>query len=479
MKTVFSLSFFICILCFSCTSSDGGIIFPDNKTTEEEDIDQDIFEQEDSEDIDIVPDLDITVIVDCTPGETAECYTGPSGTKGVGICKSGVSTCNYDGTAWSNCDGAILPQAEICGDGIDQNCDGADADSGSAIDIDGDGFTYCTGDCCETANECPDPVKVNPDAFEIPGNSVDDNCDGQMDEDEAACDSGLNSASTDPADMAKAMDICPVENGKPFGLLTADLLFPDGSSSGVPKAAYAIFNSFGSSITPHKGSNFYAMSSGRTTNPFPTTDQDNQTQSNAPADWYSANGNNFPSSPDCGASGNPGGNPCFDPVMLKLKLKAPLNAASFSFDIYFISKEFPEYVCEYNDFFITLIDSAFYDPDPLFQNPYDKNLAMDSNKNPVGINLAMSGLFTVCSKSTSKPVVTQYCNGEDELKGTGFEGHGATGWLTTKGNIIPGEEFELRFAIWDTRDHILDSLIIIDNFRWNPYKKNPGTGIGS
>lgn len=442
---------------------------------------------------DKAPDLDSTMITTCTPGETTECYTGPSGTKGVGICKSGVSTCNYDGTAWSNCDGAVLPQVEICGDGIDQNCDGQDATPENTTDIDGDGFTYCNGDCCETAGECPDPAKVNPAAYEIAGNTIDDNCNGQVDEEEGKCDSGLNTASTDPIDMAKAIDMCPAVGEKGYGLIKAELLFPNGNALSdpytlqdgtscpaiaVPKDAYAIFNGYGSVIKPHRGDNFFAMSSGQTKNPHSTdTNFDNKTQTNAPDDWYQANGSKFPSSPACGANDTPGENPTNDPVMLKVKLRAPINAESFSFDIYFLSQEFPEYVCSFNDSFIALLDSKFTDPDPNLQNPKDKNLAMDANKNPVGINLAMSGLFTVCNKSALKPAITKYCVGNAEIKGTGFEAQGATGWLTTKGNIVPGEEFELRLAIWDTGDHVLDSLILIDNFKWNPTKKKPGTGI--
>ena len=32
------------------------------------------------------------IYVTCTPGETRPCYEGPSGTDGVGVCKSGIAT---------------------------------------------------------------------------------------------------------------------------------------------------------------------------------------------------------------------------------------------------------------------------------------------------------------------------------------------------------------------------------------------------
>lgn len=49
------------------------------------------------------------------------CYTGPTGTKGKGLCKGGTQTCQAG--QWGNCAGEVVPAAEIC-DGKDNNCDG-------------------------------------------------------------------------------------------------------------------------------------------------------------------------------------------------------------------------------------------------------------------------------------------------------------------------------------------------------------------
>jgi hypothetical protein len=32
---------------------------------------------------------------------------------------------------------------------------------------------------------------------------------------------------------------------------------------------------------------------------------------------------------------------------------------------------------------------------------------------------------------------------------------------------VPGEKIKLRFMIFDEGDHILDSQVVLDNFRWN------------
>ena len=60
---------------------------------------------------------------------------------------------------------------EICGDGIDQDCSGADiACSGNDLDDDGDGFTENQGDCLDTNGN------VYPGATDIPGNGLDEDC---------------------------------------------------------------------------------------------------------------------------------------------------------------------------------------------------------------------------------------------------------------------------------------------------------------
>lgn len=68
----------------------------------------------------------------------------------------------------------IYPGAkEICGDFIDQDCDGRDLPCDlNDIDNDGDGYTEKMGDCNDS-----DP-KIHPKAVEICGDKIDQNCDG-------------------------------------------------------------------------------------------------------------------------------------------------------------------------------------------------------------------------------------------------------------------------------------------------------------
>ena len=79
---------------------------------------------------------------------------------------------------------AIHPGAtEVCGNGIDDDCDGQTDEACGSPDNDGDGYSVAQGDCNDNNKA------VHPGATEVCGNSIDDDCDGQTDE---ACGSPDN-----------------------------------------------------------------------------------------------------------------------------------------------------------------------------------------------------------------------------------------------------------------------------------------------
>ena len=75
-------------------------------------------------------------------------------------------------------DSSISPAGtEICDDGIDQDCSGADTEC-SSEDADGDGYTTADGDCDDN------DATVNPGATDTCGDGIDQDCSG----DDASCD---------------------------------------------------------------------------------------------------------------------------------------------------------------------------------------------------------------------------------------------------------------------------------------------------
>jgi hypothetical protein len=177
--------------------------------------------------------------------------------------------------------------------------------------------------------------------------------------------------------------------------------------------------------------------------------------------------------------------------MLVLTLRAPNNANAFSFRSAFFSAEYPEFVCSmFNDQLIVLVDT----PSPS-ANPAHKNLMTYTlNGQPWHVNAQAAngtGLFNSCKPNGGlsdycwdDSVSTQSCSsGEGLLKGTGFDSAtpsdcnigGGTGWLTTKGNVVPGEIVQIRIALWDVGDDAVDSLVLLDGFQWLQNPVAPGT----
>jgi len=538
---IFALIFSSCAI-EEATGNDSENNINDESTSGNDDGNESMTDEEETQDrteTEEKPDIDKTeIFVECTPGETQECYTGPSNSKGVGACKAGIQTCVVDGTDWSECVGQVIPSPEICGDGIDQDCKDGDMTTENAVDIDGDGYTYCDGDCCETSWDCiGEPEKVNPGSTEFDDNAIDDNCNGEVDE-TIICDEGLSLQKDDyPGNaekLAKGMGVCE-------GLIKAELsLAGDPVSENIADdqcdnysksnrasltmpyydnnyKTFAVETQFGKAMMPLEGKALTILSTADWDQP--TGDAacatlaagDMKTSSTVPADWINMMLNcEIPKAPSCGGSAPQDGltNQCSgkqipsvqDPIMLTLTMRAPSNARAFEFNLFFMSIEFPTTVCNdsnYNDFFIALIDSTYNEQNPgaEYMNPYDKNLAKDTFGNPVGVDLAPAGLFTACNPNcgglTGIPNnLKQFCTGDQILEGTGFESttflgqctaSGGTGWLKTTGNVVPGEEFTLRLALWEQGvvgygpDHSWDSTVVLDGFKWLPQPGKPGT----
>ena len=402
----------------------------------------------------------------CIPGETQPCYTGAAGTENVGTCHGGTGTCAPSGTGFGFCDGEVIPANEICGNGADEDCNGTPDDS---LDLDGDGWTVCAGDCCDQIGPaCGSPALVNPGAVEVQGDNVDNNCNGQVDEDPvSACSTGTKFAGTNALDLLHAMEICETASPTSWGIVgTPQLTRADGAASAIDNRQISVMGQFGTDASnlPRFGPNFASLSSGRArdaNDPDPTTGLTySYVNGNPPPDFVAPHGGQLPAT----SASCPNGSGANDSVVLDVQLKVPTNANSFSFQFRFFSQEYWTYTCTaFNDFFIAMLDSTWLPQPGQTPIPADKNISFDANGSYISVNSQQ--FFTVCPPKTGYPCP----DGQAGLAGTGYTygPGGGTVWLTTTSPVVPGETIRLRFAVWDTSDRLLDSIVLLDNFRWS------------
>jgi hypothetical protein len=139
----------------------------------------------------------------------------------------------------------------------------------------------------------------------------------------------------------------------------------------------------------------------------------------------------------------------YDLCGFTVKLKVPANAKGMAFDFIFFSSEYPEWVgTQFNDSFNVMLKSELF----------DGNVAFDNQGNPISINNVLFNTFG------------------NALAGTGYDNGvgGSTGWLTTTVPLVPGETITIRFVIYDEGDHVYDSDVLLNNFRWLEFQ--PGVG---
>lgn len=411
----------------------------------------------------------IAIAASCTAGTGANTFTGGSGGAG-GSGESGGAAGSAVSSSSSSTSGDL---------GIDAgHNDGGDAGGiictpgGPGDDVDNDGFTPDQGDC----DDC-DP-NVNPNAVEVAtpadGTPKDEDCDGQKDEVDDPCDTGLAIDDQDPMAAVRAVDLCKMSTGPgDWGVVSAQWVMPDGSSP--PSSGSAALNfhlghgllpGFGAQVKVRRGERLLSLSSGTARQP---TDPGYQSVQGFDKGYTGGNPMGFPKeSPAC--PGTITGQP-HDPTGIEIVLNTPSNAKGFSFDFDFFTFEWPGYVCnQYNDFFVALLS-----PIPMGQS--DGNISFDSQGNPVSVNNALLDVCG-CFGNPPSPCVaggkTFACPlGDTDLIATGFgfdsnsgQDHGSTGWLQTKAPVAGGTQITIRWAVYDSGDGVLDTTTLVDNWRW-------------
>ena len=424
----------------------------------------------------------VALLVACSAEDT-----GGSGRRGSGSGGNGSGTAGAAGEGMFGNSTSKPPEEMGPAEAFDpMHC----IPKGDNGDADGDGFTPATGDC----EDCS--PQIGPAAFDFPGNGADEDCrNGDAPLTDIECDTGLAIDSMDAMDGARAIGLCKIttEDSGEWGVISATWVQADGTPMLPNPMQHGVLPTFGM-VTPHQGTSMLALSSGAAR----ATDQPGYTPE---CDTYSALGPIGPMQP--GTYKPPEGYPkespacpgvisgaVFDPAGLELRIRVPSNASSFHFESNFLTYEYPQYICTtYNDFFVALLD-----PKP--PELPDANIAFDQDGNPISVN---NSLLQVCDAGTYGGKMFTCPLGADMLTGTSFDGtapcagaipkefmdllmmfpfpfplppmatmkNAATGWLMTSGPAAAGTIITLRYAIWDSGDPILDSVVLVDKFEWS------------
>ena len=392
---------------------------------------------------------------------------GGTGNTGGGSGGSGGGAANNcpdkDGDGFSICaldcddnNANVRPGQTETQNSIDDDCDGKVDNKISGLDFDKDGTPF-PQDCND------DQALIGPQAIEDTTNTIDDNCNGQVDEAASDCEGQI--AGVNAPDFLRAIGLCSFVSGSSF---------PVGNVT-----ARNIRAKFGDQWTPRQGTKMIMLSSGAAKD----TNDDAAYNPQPGTEFNTTNTHPLWSAPRCGAPTGGTAPAAEDMSELKVTLKVPQNAKGVSFQFNFFSAEYPEWVCtEYNDRFIAILESAALDTSKLPQgscipntNPAQCNVSFDDKGQVVSIN---NGFFDVCDSASGtsggQPWTNTCTKPKSQLAKTGYEvadvlgrtTGGATGWLTTKAPVKPGETITLRFIILDEGDARLDSSVLIDNFKW-------------
>ncbi|MFO0611753.1 MAG: choice-of-anchor L domain-containing protein [Polyangiaceae bacterium] len=289
------------------------------------------------------------------------------------------------------------------------------------------------------------------------------------------CDQNLALEATDPMDGAKAIGLCS-------GVTKAEWVRADGSALGQGdfgpggdgdlNLGKGILPAFGNTVKPREGARMLVLSSGSARTPTNVGYHSvkgwwkDNTQHSPPPNYPKAS----PACPNVVSGG------VYDSAGLRLEIQPPETAKGMSFDFDFYTFEFPKYICStYNDFFVALMT-------PTPAGLPDANISFDEIGNTISVN---AGFLKVCHPQTASDGKFYACeDGPGDLAGTGFDGldtgvtdnSAATNWLVTKAPITdPSVPITIQFAIWDAGDGVLDSTVLIDNFRFELEEVPVGT----
>ena len=309
-------------------------------------------------------------------------------------------------------------------------------------DHDGDGFANNV-DC----NDCV--PQINPGAFDIPMNGVDEDCSGT---DAAPCsDTAISPDDGSAHSAANALGFCQSAPGELDWVQSAewqDTSFRPHANEDMHRAS----DRFGT-YRPHAGRRLLILSTGiarGSLGPGSSCVAHGQVGAFPPG---------FPMvSPACPEIES---GPVIDSVALTLTLNVPTNAIGVRFASNFMTREYPHFLCSpFNDVYAVFMSDP--DTDEL------RNIVFDSAGNPLTVNNALLRACVRGGPLTCPLGAEPLVGAVDSSCTSGSEGTvgGGTDCVQTTASVRPGSTITMSFMIWDSGDGVLDSVALIDAFEW-------------
>lgn len=377
------------------------------------------------------------------------------------------------------------------------------------VDLDGDGFFSLPSngrfhDCCDSVLDgCPDPFLVNPGAFDVPNNGINDRCSYNCLEGEGVPYDGVfceqfRSDSLFPCDAQNeehnligtdtrsfltekavlAMDICEFKDDDDdpswgferqynlyFSLADGTRNGWDIGITGPNDLQASVLKSFGR-IGPIYGNTMVGISSGSANAAFQTSGQNY---------LFNPNGASFGSTlvnlPTEFQNDDPIFNPTcpvqstglFDSIMGTMNIVQPTNMHSYSIKVLYLDNEVT-YDSAFEDF-CDVFQSAFI----IFTNGTGRNnndggnIALDVNGDQIRSYNPNRNFYTQCAKWTGDwPDNTCY-DSEIHLEFSNFEY--ASNWIPVGTSALPREIFELQFLTFDAQNGNVDTTVLLDDYR--------------
>jgi len=143
-----------------------------------------------------------------------------------------------------------------------------------------------------------------------------------------------------------------------------------------------------------------------------------------------------------------------DYAELRLTAKVPDSADALVYQFAFFSAEYPAWInrgAAWNDMYVAWLESE----------AWTGNVSFDAYGNPITSN----GVFLDYLDAESPLCERSPCEAP-ELDGFAMDGHAGTRWLETVAPVVPGEEIELVFSIFDLSDALFDSVVLLDGVHW-------------